>query len=295
MLVYLNGKFISHEQATVSVYERGFLFGDGIYEVIRSYHGYFFETEAHLRRLQHGLATLQLPFDDFAGLENIARRLLAENNLLNGESLIYFQITRGAAIPRKHFFPPPGTPPTVYIAANKFVPSRDLIENGVAVITMPDIRWNRCDLKTINLLPNVLASQKAHEQGADEAIFIHEGVATEASHSNFFAVFDGKVITHPRSPKILPGITRAVVLELCRELRLPLEETPPLAARLPQASELFLSRTTGEVVPIVRLDHVVIADGKPGPITRKLQEAFAQRIAAGKSQKALTQEISLTE
>lgn len=280
MLVYLNGKFISHEQATVSVYERGFLFGDGIYEVIRSYHGYFFETEAHLRRLQHGLATLQLPFDDFAGLENIARRLLAENNLLNGESLIYFQITRGAAIPRKHFFPPPDTPPTVYIAANKFVPSRDLIENGVAAITMPDIRWHRCDLKTINLLPNVLASQKAHEQGADEAIFIHEGVATEASHSNLFAVFDGKVITHPRSPKILPGITRAVVLELCQELRLPLEETPQVATRLPQASELFLSRTTGEVVPIVRLDNVVIADGKPGPITRKLQEAFAQKTVA---------------
>lgn len=291
MLIYLNGKFIPHEQATVSVYERGFLFGDGVYEVIRSYHGYFFETEAHLRRLQHGLATLQLPFDDFAGLENIARRLLAENNFTDGEALIYFQITRGAAIPRKHLFPPPGTPPTVYIAANKFAPAQEQTENGVSAITMPDIRWHRCDLKTINLLPNVLASQKAHEQGADEAIFIHEGVATEASHSNFFAVFDGKIITHPRSPKILPGITRAVVLELCRELRLPVEETPPLAARLPQAGELFLSRTTGEVVPIVRLDNVVIADGKPGPITRKLQEAFARRIVAGKSQTTSPKEI----
>lgn len=291
MLIYLNGKFIPHEQATVSVYERGFLFGDGVYEVIRSYHGYFFETEAHLRRLQHGLATLQLPFDDFAGLENIARRLLAENNFTDGEALIYFQITRGAAIPRKHFFPPPGTPPTVYIAANKFAPAQEQTENGVSAITMPDIRWHRCDLKTINLLPNVLASQKAHEQGADEAIFIHEGVATEASHSNFFAVFDGKIITHPRSPKILPGITRAVVLELCRELRLPAEETPPLAARLPQASELFLSRTTGEVVPIVRLDNVLIENGKPGPIARRLQEAFAQRIASGKSQTTSSKEI----
>lgn len=291
MLIYLNGKFIPHEQATVSVYERGFLFGDGVYEVIRSYHGYFFETEAHLRRLQHGLATLQLPFDDFAGLENIARRLLAENNFTDSEALIYFQITRGAAIPRKHFFPPPGTPPTVYIAANKFAPAQEQTENGVSAITMPDIRWHRCDLKTINLLPNVLANQKAHEQGADEAIFIHEDVATEASHSNFFAVFDGRVVTHPRSSKILPGITRTVVLELCRELRLPVEETPPLAARLPQAGELFLSRTTGEVVPIVRLDNVVIADGKPGPITRKLQEAFAQRIASGKSQTTSPKEI----
>lgn len=279
MLVYLNGKYIPHEQATVSVYERGFLFGDGVYEVIRSYRSYFFEKEAHWRRLQHGLEALRLQFEDFPALESIARRLLSENNLLNGEALIYFQITRGAAIPRKHFFPPPGTPLTVYIAANKFVPSPDLVENGAAAITMPDIRWHRCDLKTINLLPNVLASQKAHEQGADEAIFIHEGVATEASHSNFFAVFDGKIITHPRSHKILPGITRAVVLELCRELRIPVEETPPSAARLPQAGELFLSRTTGEIVPIVRLDNAVIAAGKPGPITRRLQEAFAQRLA----------------
>lgn len=291
MLNYLNGKFIPHEQATVSVYERGFLFGDGVYEVIRSYRGLLFESRAHLRRLQHGLEALQLQFDDFAVLESIARRLLAENNLSDDDALIYFQITRGAVIPRKHFFPPPGTPQTVYIAANKFVPSRDLIENGVAAITMPDIRWHRCDLKTINLLPNVLASQKAHEQGADEAIFIHEGVATEASHSNFFAVFDGKVVTHPRSPKILPGITREVVLELCRELRIPVEETPPVATRLPQAGELFLSRTTGEVVPIVRLDNVVIADGKPGPITRRLQEAFAYRIASGKSQTTSPKEI----
>lgn len=279
MLVYLNGKYIPHEQATVSVYERGFLFGDGVYEVIRSYHGYFFEKDAHWRRLQHGLEALHLQFDDFPGLENIARRLLDENNISEGEALIYFQITRGAAIPRKHFFPPPGTPPTVFIAANKFVPAHELTEKGVSAITMSDIRWDRCDLKTINLLPNVLASQKAHEQGADEAIFIHEGVATEASHSNFFAVFDGKIITHPRSHKILPGITRAVVLELCRELRLPVEETPPRAERLLQAGELFLTRTSGEIVPIVRLDNAVIADGKPGPITRRLQEAFAQRIA----------------
>ncbi len=279
MLVYLNGKYIPHEQATVSVYERGFLFGDGVYEVIRSYRSYFFEKDAHWRRLQYGLEALHLRFDDFPALESIARRLLAENNLLNDEALIYFQITRGAAIPRKHFFPPPGTPPTVYIAASKFVPAHELTEKGVSAITMPDIRWDRCDLKTINLLPNVLASQKAHEQGADEAIFIHEGVATEASHSNFFAVFDGKIITHPLSHKILPGITRAVVLELCRELRIPVEETPPSAARLPQAGELFLSRTTGEVVPIVRLDNAVIAAGKPGRITRRLQEAFAQRIA----------------
>lgn len=285
MRVYLNGEFIPHEKATVSVYERGFLFGDGVYEAMRSYDGHLFECQAHLRRLQRGLAALQLVCDDFDRIEVIAKKLLAENTLLDGEALLYIQITRGAAIPRKHLFPPPGTPPTVYIAANKFVPAHELTEKGVSAITMPDIRWGRCDLKTINLLPNVLANQKAHEQGADEAIFIHEGAATEASHSNFFAVFDDKVVMHPLSHRILPGITRQVTLDLCEQLGIPFEETPPAAARLPQAAELFLTRTSGEIVPIVRLDNVVIADGKSGPITRRLQEAFAQRIAKVKNQK----------
>ncbi len=279
MMVYLNGNFVAERQAVISVYDRGFLFGDGLYEVIRSYGGRLFAAAAHLRRLQHGLTALQLALPEFDELLEIAQRLLQKNGLQHADATIYFQVTRGAVLPRRHDFPPPGTPPTVLIAATPFTPATALLENGVKAITTPDIRWQRCDLKTINLLPNVLASQQAHCADAEEAIFIHDGVATEASHSNFFAVWQGSIFTHPCTHRILPGITRAVVIELCRQLNLPIVETPPAAARLTSADELFLSRTSGEIVPIVRLDDAVIADGRPGPLTRRLQQAFAGYVA----------------
>jgi len=279
MFVYLNGNFVPAGAATVPVHDRGFLFGDGVYEVIRSYGGRLFAGPAHLRRLEHGLAALQISLPQFAELPAIAASLLQKNGLQQADAMLYFQVTRGAAVPRRHYFPPPDTPPTVYIAAHAFTPAPALLESGVAAITLPDFRWARCDLKTINLLPNVLANQQAHAAGADEAIFIHDGMATEASHSNFFAVFHGRIMTHPCTPRILPGITRAVVLELCRQMNLLAEETPPAAAMLPQADELFLTRTSGEVVPVIRLDDKVIAAGRPGPLTRRLQKAFAEYVA----------------
>ncbi|MDZ7267899.1 MAG: D-amino acid aminotransferase [candidate division KSB1 bacterium] len=279
MLVYLNGNFVPASQACIPVHDRGFLFGDGVYEVIRSYGGRLFASAAHLRRLENGLSALQIPLPQAAELPALAGHLLQKNGLQRADALIYFQVTRGAALPRRHYFPPPDTPPTVYIATRAFTPPSALLADGVAAITVPDIRWQRCDLKTINLLPNVLASQQAHAVGADEAIFIHAGAATEASHSNFFAVFHGRILTHPGTQRILPGITRAVVLELCRQLHVPVEETAPVAALLPHADELFLSRTSGEVVPVVQLDGQSIADGRPGPITRRLQQAFAEYVA----------------
>lgn len=278
MLVYLNGNFVPAGAATVPVHDRGFLFGDGVYEVIRSYGGRLFAGQAHLRRLENGLAALQISLPQFAELPAIAASLLRKNGLQQANAMLYFQVTRGVAVPRWHYFPSPDTPPTVYIAANAFTPASALLETGVAAITLRDIRWARCDLKAINLLPNVLANQQAHAAGADEAIFIHDGVATEASHSNFFAVIQGRVLTHPCTPRILPGITRAVVLELCQQLNLPAAETPPAAVLLPQADELFLSRTSGEIVPVVCLDGKVIADGRPGPLTRRLQMAFAEYV-----------------
>ncbi len=279
MHVYLNGNFVPADAATIPVHDRGFLFGDGVYEVIRSYGGRLFAGPAHLRRLENGLAALQIALPQFEELPAIAASLLRRNGLQQADAMLYFQVTRGAAVPRRHYFPPPDTPPTVYLAATAFTPAMALLESGVDAITLPDIRWHRCDLKTINLLPNVLANQQAHAAGADEAIFIHDGVATEASHSNFFAVTQGRILTHPCTPRILPGITRAVVLELCRQMNLPVEETPPAAAMLPRADELFLSRTSGEVVPVIRLDGKVIGAGRPGPLTRRLQKAFAEYVA----------------
>jgi len=278
MLVYLNGRFLPREQAMVSVDDRGFLFGDSLYEVIRSYHGHLFEPAAHLQRLQNGLQTLRIHVAEFDQLGVIAQRLLAENDLQQAEATVYFQITRGAARARKHAFPPPDTSPTVYIAANQLAFNPAYSENGVAIITVPDVRWSRCDLKTTNLLANVLANQQAQEAGAYEALFIRNGVVTEGSHSNCFAVSGDTIFTHPLGPAILPGITRRVVLELCAQLQLKVEETPLVAERLQNAREIFLTLTSGEVTPVAKVDGSMVGNGRPGEITRRLQKAFREHV-----------------
>ncbi|MEK7729399.1 MAG: D-amino acid aminotransferase [candidate division KSB1 bacterium] len=280
MLVYLNGKFLPREQAMISVNDRGFLFGDSLYEVIRGYRGLLFEAQAHLQRLQNGLHALRLRVAEFDRLAEIAQHLLATNDLLQEDTTIYFQITRGAPFPRKHAFPAEDTPPTVYVTANKLAFNPAYLEHGVAVITVPDVRWNRCDLKTTNLLANVLANQQAHEAEAYEALFVREGFVTEGSHSNFFAVANGTLHTHPISPAILPGITRQVVLKLCHELQLHVEETPLAATQLPEASEAFLSLTSAEVLPVIKVDDKKISEGKPGEITQRLQRAFGEYVKA---------------
>ncbi len=278
MLVYLNGKFLPREQAMVSVDDRGFLFGDSLYEVIRSYHGHLFEQAAHLQRLQNGLQALRIHVAEFDQLGVIAQRLLAENDLLASDATLYFQITRGTALLRKHAFPPPDTPATVYVAANKLTFNSAYSESGVTVITLPDVRWSRCDLKTTNLLANVLANQQAQEAGAFEALFLRNGVVTEGSHSNCFAVWNDTLFTHPLGPAILPGITRRVVLELCAQLQLKVEETPLAAERLHDAREIFLTLTSGEVTPVVKVDGKMVGNGKPGEITRRLQKAFREYV-----------------
>lgn len=274
MLVHLNGKFLPREQALISVEDRGFLFGDSLYEVIRSYRGRLFEKEAHLERLQNGLRALRIHLAEFDQLLDMAQRLLAENGLQEDDATLYFQITRGAAFPRKHAFPAENALPTVFIAANKLNIDPALAERGAAVITTPDIRWGRCDLKTTNLLANVLANQHAHEAGAYEALFVREGLITEGSHSNFFAVLSDTVCTHPANTAILPGVTRQVVLDLCRQLQLQVEEKPLPARLLGQAQEMFLTLTSAEVVPVIQVDGALVGSGKPGAITRRLQEAF---------------------
>lgn len=278
MLIYLNGKFLPREQALIPVSDRGFLFGDSLYEVIRSYRGLLFEAEAHLQRLQNGLHALRLHVAEFEQLLEIARRLLTENNLAQAEATIYFQITRGAVFPRTHHFPPADTPPTVYIAVNKYAFNTDYLKTGVAVITVPDVRWSRCDLKTTNLLANILANQQAHELGAYEALFVREGVITEASHSNFFVVQDGKVFTHPLGNAILPGITRQVVFKLCEQLHIKIEETPLPAAQIAEASEAFLSLTSAEVLPVIQVNDKKLGEGKPGELTQLLQRAFGEYV-----------------
>jgi D-alanine transaminase len=280
VLVYLNGSYVDEGQALVPVNDRGFLFADGVYEVARVYDGRTFRMAEHLVRLSDGLAALGIADPGVASLESVGERLLEENDLRGGAATIYIQVTRGAA-PRRHAFPDPPVPATVYVAARPFVtyPSA-FFEDGVAAITLPDTRWSRCDIKSISLLPNVLANQQAHAAEAFEALFVRDGAVLEGSHSNLFGVYDGTLVTYPACNYILPGITRELVLGLADELGIPVRLGAIVSERLGDADELFLSGTTTEIMPVVRVDGRRVGEGRPGPVTRRLQRAFAERIAA---------------
>jgi D-alanine transaminase len=279
-VVYLNGEFLPREKATLSVDDRGFIFGDGIYEVTRIVNGRLFEAHRHMRRLEYGLRGIGIDARMSADeIVDIHYRLIQENGLTSGEGTVYLQITRGAA-PRTHYFPPAGTRPTVFLSASPFTPNLTQRDNGATAVTYPDIRWSRCDLKTVNLLGAVLAKQHAVAGGSLEAVFIRDGVITEGSHTNVFGVIDGEVRTYPRSNYILSGITRDVVLELAVEEGVNVRETPILQQEIGRLDELFVTGTTSDVTPIVQLDGRPIGSGKPGPITRQLSAALQRRLYA---------------
>ena len=274
--VYLNGELIPKDKAFVSVDDRGFLFADGIYEVTPAYRGSFFRLDRHFARMRKGLDALRIGFDP-APLADVHARLLTANGLDDAEtSLVYVQITRGVA-PRAHAFPTTPVTPTVYAFAKEFKrPARDVWEQGFAASTVPDRRWARADLKTVGLLPNCLALQAAIEDGSTDALLVRDGIAIEGAHSNFFAVLDGVVTTHPATTQILHGITRAFVLELARDLGLPMEERPIQIEELAGADEAFFTGTTTEVRPIVRIDRKPVGDGRVGPVAKRLMDAYLE-------------------
>jgi D-alanine transaminase len=279
-IVYLNGDFLPREQAKLSVDERGFFFGDGVYEVTRAVQGHLFEPDRHMRRLARGLRELRiesrLSSDEILDLQ---ARLLHDNELEQGEATVYMQITRGAA-PRTHHFPPSSTPPTVFMTAKAFTPSKEQRARGVTAVTYPDYRWTRCDLKTVNLLPAVMANQFAVDHGALESVFVRNGAITEGSHTNVFGVIDGELRTQPNSNYILPGITRDVVVALAHELEHPVNETPIFFHEIEDLEEFFLTGTTSDVMPVVSVDGKPVGPGKPGKMTMALYEALAARLAA---------------
>jgi D-alanine transaminase len=282
-IVYVNGALVPRTEARVSVEDRGFVFGDGVYEVLRVINGRPFAARFHNERLRRSLEGILIKLagqDSPESLTEIGRHLLKENGLLQGEATLYMQVTRGATT-RAHNFPPPEIPPTVYISAARFTPYSDLARNGASAITHPDLRWGRCDLKTLNLLPNVLASQQAKERGTFEAMLIRDGIVTEGTKTNFFGVVDGTLRTHPCDEHILPGVTRSILRELARELSVDLDETPIQESEIPQLSELFLTGTTTDVMPVVTLDNKPVGNGKPGEVTRKLQRVLAESLASG--------------
>lgn len=273
-VVYLNGDFLPVGDATVSVNDRGFLFGDGVYEVTPAYGGRLFRWGQHLARLKTGLAAIGIDFDA-AALKQVKEELLARNGL-DGmpAAYVYVQVTRGKA-PRTHWFPDPPVDPTVYAFANRFMrPAMAEWRRGISAVTVPDQRWARADIKAIALLANVLAAQAAVEAGAGNAIFVRDGIALEGSHNNLFAVFGGVLATAPKSNYILHGITRDFLIELARGMGIPVEERALPLSELTLADEVFFSGTTTEVRPVVEIDGRTVGDGRVGPVAQRLYEGF---------------------
>lgn len=279
-VVHLNGDYLHAGEAKISVNDRGFLFGDGVYEVTPAYRGRLFRWPQHLTRMRKGLAALGIDFDA-AALEAVKRELLARNGLDDvPAAYVYVQVTRGVA-PRTHAFPDPPVPPSVYGFANRYDrPAREVWERGYRAITVPDQRWALAEIKAIALLPNCLAQQAAVKAGVSDAILVRDGIALEGSHNNLFAVFDGVVTTAPKSNYILHGVTRDLVIELAGALGMPVEERAIPVAELYRADEVFFTGTTTEVRPSVEVDGRRIGDGRVGPVARGLFDAFL-RVTAG--------------
>jgi D-alanine transaminase len=275
-LANFNGAVMPLDEVKVSALDRGFLFGDAVYEVLRIYGGKPWLLEQHWRRFAASLDAVRIRGVD---LERLRRRMI--ETVAAGsfqEAIAYLQITRGVA-PRKHIFPEDAAP-TEFLYVQEFVdPYAVKRLEGVAVVTQPDLRWKRCDIKSTNLLGNVLAMQAAAEAGAVEAILYGpDGTLTEATHSSFFAVMDGMLVTTPSGSAILPGITRSFLMELARGARVPCREQVLRRSDLSQVSELLLTGTTTEVLPVVRLDEDKVGDGSVGPVTRRLLEAYQQAL-----------------
>ena len=273
--VYLNGEIVDEKDAHISVNDRGFVFADGIYEVIRVFDGKPFELERHLDRLERSAAALRLTLNPTAEkIGQISLDLLDRAG--GGEAQIYIQVTRGTA-PRGHAIPS-GVAPTTFIAIRPgLAPPAEVLKNGGAAITVPDDRWSRCDVKAIGLTANVLARSAAVDAGAYEAIFVRDGTVTDAASCNVFAVIGMTLMTAPCTNQILWGITREVTLELAREDGIDTLEASFRAEQLREADEIFVTGTSSGIVPIVTLDGAMVGTGRVGPITRRLMELYELR------------------
>ena len=274
-IVYLNGEFLPMGEARIPVLYRGFIYGDGVYEVIPVYHRAPFRMPHHLKRLQYSLDGFRLsnPMDD-AAWDALVRELAARQPF--DDQAVYLQVTRGVA-KRDHAFPK-GVPPTVFMMSNRLsLPSREQVEKGVAVVTAEDNRWHRCDLKTISLLGNVLIRQFAAEHGAVETVMFRDGYLTEASASNVLVVIGGTVVVPPKDNLILPGITYDAAVEFAGDVGVPVVTRPVPRAEALAADEMWLSSSTKEVLAVTTVDGKPFAGGAPGPVFRKIWDAFQKR------------------
>lgn len=266
--VFLNGEFMPASQASISPLDRGFIFGDGIYEVIPAYGRHPFRLAEHLQRLRQSLDGVRIdpPYAD-RQWGDILRELVERNE--EDDQSIYLQVTRGVA-KRDHAFPQ-GVRPTVFAMTSPLVPvPSEIHTSGVAAITLDDIRWEYCHLKTTSLLPNVLLRQQAIDQGAVEAILIRRGEVTEGAASNLFVVLEGVLVTPPKGPRLLPGITRDLILEIAQRNGIAWSEAPVKPGDLARAQEIWLTSSTREILPVTRLDGLNVGGGRPGPLWTRM-------------------------
>ncbi len=271
--VYLNGEILASKEAKISVFDRGFLFGDGIYEVMVKLNGNFFFGAEHLERLADCLKKVNIKFE-ISLLQAEIERLLKATSLELEDCLLYIQVTRGVA-PRKHSFPKEVSP-TLMMYAKPFV-LPEINRQTASVISQPDFRWHRCDIKMTSLLGNVMANDFAIQNGHYEAVFHRDGKMTEGSHSNLFFVKEGVVYTHPADEHILNGITREIVLKICRDTKIPYKEEGIPFELISEMDEAFLTGTSTQVASIKQMDDHVYYDGtEPGPVTQRLQELFLE-------------------
>jgi len=273
VVIYLNNNFELLNEANLSPFDRGFLFADGVYESIRTYNKKLFRYEDHLERLGRSLKETRIDFKELDSLENIIYELMIKNEI-DEEALVYIQITRGTAMPRTHSFPKEKITPTVFISVVELNDNTEEQTKGVKVILQEDVRWLRCDVKSTSLLPVILASQKATEENAAEAILVRDGQITEGTHTNFFAVKDETIYTAPKSRLILEGITRKVVLEFCDKFKIDYREEFIEKDELKSFDEFFITSTTKEITPVTSIDYWTINDAGPGKVTKSLQAVF---------------------
>jgi len=278
-IAYFNDSFLPKDEIRIDPDDRGFLFADGVYEVMRWYEGFFYDMEGHMARLKRSMREIRLAWPEADLFPSVAQELIERNNLNDLPVLVYLQVTRGVA-KRSHAFPSPDIPPTVYAFARSFNPEKDLISSGIHTILLKDTRWARCDIKSVSLLPNILSFQEAMECGSLECIFIRDDVITECAHSNVFFVIDDMLCTHPESEKVLAGITRKNVLRLARETGITVNETALPVNRLGDISEAFVTNTSFEIAPVISIDNKLVGKGIPGPVTKLLREKFDDGIAS---------------
>jgi D-alanine transaminase len=275
-IAYVNGRYVPHGSAAVHVEDRGYQFSDGVYEVCEVWNGFIVDEPRHLDRLERSLRELSMAMPMArAALKVVIREVVRRNRVENG--LVYLQVTRGVA-PRDHAFPPRGTAPSLVVTA-KSVPVEKgdrLAAEGVGVITLPDNRWERVDIKSVSLLPNVIAKQKAKEAGAREAWFVdRDGFVTEGSSTSAWIVTpDGVLVTRPNGTGILPGITKITAAEVARRAGLKVEERKFTVAEAKAAREAFITAASTIVMPVVRIDGEAVANGHPGSIATRLRAAF---------------------